>query len=241
MATKTEQESPRLITPNAAALKMLLSFLASLALTAVLLFGGAGRVDWTLGWIFAGVWIAPKLCYLILLRWRDPGLLVERATRHRNTAQYDRIILPVYFVLAFGAFLVASLDGGRFGWSDELPTWLIGAAYIVYLLGNGLAGWAMLSNPYHSAESRLQLDRGQKTVSSGPYRIVRHPTYLASILLWPVTGLMLGSWWAVIPGVMTALTMFIRTVNEDRMLHAELPGYADYARQVRYRLLPGIW
>jgi protein-S-isoprenylcysteine O-methyltransferase Ste14 len=77
--------------------------------------------------------------------------------------------------------------------------------------------------------------------SSGPYQFIRHPAYLASLLFWPVTGLMLESWWAVIPGIMTGLMMIIRTVYEDRMLHAELPGYADYALQVRYRLIPGLW
>jgi protein-S-isoprenylcysteine O-methyltransferase Ste14 len=122
-----------------------------------------------------------------------------------------------------------------------VPALLVAAAFVVYLLGNGLAGWAMASNPYHSSESRLQAERGQTVVDRGPYQIVRHPSYLAAVLLWPATGPMLGSWWAAIPGVLTAFMMVIRTVYEDRMLQAGLPGYADYARQVRYRLIPGIW
>ena len=85
------------------------------------------------------------------------------------------------------------------------------------------------------------MDRDQKVTRSGPYRFVRHPAYLATILLWPVTGLLLESWWAVIPGLLAALTMLIRTVFEDRMLQADLPGYMEYAQQVRYRLFPGIW
>ena len=236
-----KENSSTPISPNMAALKMLAGFLVTLLMTAVLLFGGTGRLNWTLGWIFITAWIVPKLVFLVLLRWRDPDLLIERVTRHKNTARYDRIILPVYFVLAFGTFIVASLDGGRFRWSGELPTTLIVAAYIIYLLGNGLAGWAINSNPFFSSESRLQTDRNQMVTSSGPYQFVRHPAYLASLLFWPVTGLMLESWWAVIPGIMTGLMMIIRTVYEDRMLHAELPGYADYARQVRYRLIPGLW
>jgi protein-S-isoprenylcysteine O-methyltransferase Ste14 len=228
-------------TLNTAALRMLASFLASLLLTAVLLFGGAGRLNWTMGWMFATVWILPKLGFIILLRWRNPDLLIERATRHPNTQPYDRRILLVYFVLAFGTFLVAGLDGGRFHWSDELPIALIVAAYAIYLLGNGLAGWAMNSNPFLSSESRIQPERGQYVVSSGPYRFIRHPTYLAALLLWPVTGLMLGSWWAIIPGLMTALMMVVRTFLEDRMLNAELPGYTEYASEVPYRLIPGLW
>jgi protein-S-isoprenylcysteine O-methyltransferase Ste14 len=229
------------LTPNQAALKMLASFLASLLLSGVLLFGGAGRLNWTLGWIFVTAWIVPKLAFLILLRWRDPDLLIERATRHKNTQGYDRVLIPVYFVFAFGTFIVASLDGGRFRWSGELPTKLIVAAYFVYLLGNSLAGWAINSNPFFSAESRLQTDRDQKVASNGPYRFVRHPAYSAAFLLWITTGLMLESWWALIPGLMAGLAMVVRTVFEDRMLNAELPGYASYAQKVRYRLLPGIW
>jgi len=109
------------------------------------------------------------------------------------------------------------------------------------LLGNSLAGWAVNSNPFFSAESRLQTDRAQKVASTGPYRFIRHPAYSAAFLLWITTGLMLESWWALIPGFLAGLMMVIRTVLEDRMLHNELPGYAGYAQQVRYRLIPGIW
>jgi len=237
----SNETTSRPITPNQAALRMFASFLATLLLSAVLIFGGAGRLNWTLGWIFLTAWIVPKLAFLILLRWRDPELLIERATRHKNTQKYDRILLPAYFVFAFGTFIVASLDGGRFRWSGEVPIALIVAAYIIYLLGNSLAGWAINSNPFFSAESRLQADRAQRVTSSGPYRFVRHPAYSATLLLWITTGPMLASWWAIISGFLAGLMMVIRTVYEDRMLNDELPGYADYARQVRYRLIPGLW
>jgi protein-S-isoprenylcysteine O-methyltransferase Ste14 len=144
-------------------------------------------------------------------------------------------------VFAFGTFVVASLDGGRFRWSGDISIIWIVVAYIIYVLGNNLAGWAINSNPYFSAESRLQPDRSQKVASVGPYRFIRHPAYFAASLLWITTGLMLESWWAVIPGFLAGLMMVIRTVLEDRMLIAELPGYAEYARRVRYRLVPGIW
>jgi protein-S-isoprenylcysteine O-methyltransferase Ste14 len=229
------------ITPNQAALRMFASFVATLLFSGILIFGGAGRLNWALGWIFVAAWIVPKLIFLVLLRWLDPDLLVERATRHKNAQPYDRIILPIYFVFAFSTFIVASLDGGRFRWSGDVPlAWVI-TAYIIYLLGNCLAGWAINSNPFFSAESRLQTERGQKVTSAGPYQFIRHPAYSAAFLLWITTGLMLGSWWAAIPGLLAGLAMVIRTVFEDRMLIAELPGYADYAKRVRYRLFPGIW
>lgn len=229
------------ITPNQAALKMLAGFLATLLLSGFLLFGGAGRLNWTLGWIFLIAWIVPKLVFLVLLRWHDPELLIERATRHKNTQPYDRIILPIYFVFAFGTFIVASLDGGRFRWSEDVSIIWVVAAYIIYLLGNSLAGWAINSNPFFSAESRLQTDRAQKVTSTGPYRFIRHPAYCAAFLLWITTGLMLESWWAVIPGFLAGSMMVIRTILEDRILIAELPGYTEYTKQVQYRLFPGIW
>jgi protein-S-isoprenylcysteine O-methyltransferase Ste14 len=122
-----------------------------------------------------------------------------------------------------------------------VPVALIIAAYIIYLLGNSLAGWAINSNPFFSSESRLQTDRAQKVASTGPYRFIRHPAYAAAFLLWITTGLMLESWWALIPGFLAGLMMVIRTVYEDSMLIAELSGYADYAQRVHYRLIPGVW
>jgi protein-S-isoprenylcysteine O-methyltransferase Ste14 len=229
------------ITPNAALLKTLVGILASLLLIAVLVFAGAGRLNWKLGWLFVVVWGLLKFVFILLLRWHDPTLLVERATRHKNTQPYDRVIVPVYFVFSFGTILVAGLDGGRFRWSGEMPIALIIISYVIYLFGNWLASWAVSANPFFSSESRLQVERDQKVTRQGPYRFVRHPAYLAMVILWPVTGLLLESWYAVIPGLLAALMMFIRTVYEDRMLHAELPGYDAYTQQVRFRLFPGVW
>src|SRR4030042_6459815 len=235
------KDSSGTMTPNAALLKTLAGILASLIFIIVLLFAGAGRLNWKLGWLFVVVWGLLKGVFILLLRWHDPALLVERATRPKNTQPYERVIVPVYFVFSFGTILVAGLDGGRFRWSGEMPIALIIISYSIYLLGNGLASWAVSANPYFSSESRLQVERNQEVTRLGPYRFVRHPAYLATIIIWPVTGLCLESWYAAIPGLLAALMMFIRTVYEDRMLHTELSGYTDYTQQVRYRLFPGIW
>jgi protein-S-isoprenylcysteine O-methyltransferase Ste14 len=229
------------MTPNKALIKTLAGILVTNVFIAVLLFAGAGRLNWKLGWLFVVVWGLLKVIFIILLRWHDPALLVERATRHENTQPYDRWIVPVYFVFSFGTILVAGLDGGRFRWSGDMSIALIIIAYVIYLFGNFLASWAVSANPFFSSESRLQMDRNQIVTRLGPYRFVRHPAYLATVIIWPVTGLMLESWYAIIPGLLAALMMFIRTDYEDRMLNAELPGYAEYTQQTRYRLFPGIW
>lgn len=238
MASK---EPSKELTPNAALFKMLVQIVFSWILIAILLFVGAGRIDWKLGWLFFIIWGVLKIVFILLLRWHDPDLLVERTLRHENTQSYDHILIPVYFLMSFGTIVVAAIDAGRFQWSGYLPTVIILVSYVIYLIGNGLASWAVSANPFFSSESRLQTDRSQKVTHDGPYQYIRHPAYLASILLWPVTGPMLGSWWAVIPGCLAALMMFIRTVYEDRMLQTELAGYADYAQEVPYRLFPGIW
>ena len=235
------KEPSKTLTPNAALMKTLAGILVSSILIGVLVFAGAGTLNWKLGWLFVLVWILLKVVFILLLRWHDPALLVERATRHENTQPYDRWIVPVYFFFSFGTIFIAALDGGRFHWSGEMSIMLIILAYVIYLFGNGLASWAVSANPFFSSESRIQMDRDQKVTRLGPYRFVRHPAYLATVIIWPVTGLLLESWYAVIPGLLAALMMFIRTIYEDRMLHGELPGYAEYTRQVRYRLFPGIW
>ncbi len=229
------------LTPNAALIKTLSRIFASLILIAVLVFAIGGRLDWLFGWLFVAVWGLLKVILILLLRWYDPALLVERTTRHQNTQGYDRWIIPVYIAFAFGTILVAALDGGRFSWSGGVPIAVIFSAYLVYLLSNGLASWAVSANPFFSSESRIQAERGQRVTGMGPYRYVRHPAYLASILMWLVIGLMMESWYAAIPGLLAGLMMLIRTIYEDRMLHAELTGYGEYAEKVRYRLFPGIW
>jgi protein-S-isoprenylcysteine O-methyltransferase Ste14 len=101
--------------------------------------------------------------------------------------------------------------------------------------------WAMAVNPFLSTIVRIQDDRGHFVVTSGPYRYVRHPMYAMILLMWPGIALELGSWWALIPAVVIAIVFVIRTTLEDRTLQAELPGYAAYGQQTRYRLLPGVW
>jgi protein-S-isoprenylcysteine O-methyltransferase Ste14 len=210
-------------------------------LLAILLFLAAGRIDWTLGWLFVGLWFSTKIVYLLVVGRRDPALLTERASRHTDTKRWDRIVMSVYLMMALLTFGVSGLDRVRYNWSASMPTILVLMGSIVYLLSNLLSMWAMTSNPFHSTESRIQSYRDQRVISTGPYRHIRHRTYAASVLIWMSTPFILGSWWALVPGSMASLMMVLRTLLEDRMLHAELVGYVDYARRVRHRLVPGVW
>jgi len=121
------------------------------------------------------------------------------------------------------------------------PTRAVLAALAAAALGYALVTWAMTANAFFSLVNRIQAERGHSVATQGPYRLVRHPGYAGAIVFELASPLALGSLWALIPGVVSALLMIARTGLEDRSLHTELPGYADYARQTPYRLLPGVW
>ena len=143
--------------------------------------------------------------------------------------------------LMVGQYVLASLDV-RMGWSAPLPPIVQNIGLVVAVLAyDGLLGAAMVSNALFAATVRIQPERGHTVASGGPYRLVRHPGYLGTILLHLGVPFMLNSLWALIPGVLVALVMVIRTSKEDKTLLASLPGYAAYAARVRYRLLPGVW
>jgi protein-S-isoprenylcysteine O-methyltransferase Ste14 len=132
------------------------------------------------------------------------------------------------------------LDAGRLGWST-MPIAVQIVGYIAFVLSMAVTFWAMATNPFLSTIVRIQDDRGQYVVTTGPYRYVRHPMYAMMFLMWPGTALLLGSWWALLPAVVIVIIFVIRTALEDRTLQAELPGYVDYTQHTRYRLVPGVW
>jgi protein-S-isoprenylcysteine O-methyltransferase Ste14 len=211
-----------------------------IVLQAGILFLAAGRLNWTWAWVYLGICLVSVAINGTIMLRTSPETIAERG-RPQETRDWDKVIgglwaLVLYLVLP----LVAGLDV-RFGWTRELgAAWnLAGAA--VLAVGLGLGGWAMIANAYFSTAVRIQSDRGQTVCRTGPYRFVRHPGYVGFTLQSLGTPLLLGSLWALIPGITAAALMVIRTSFEDRMLQTELPGYRDYARQVRFRLVPGVW
>jgi protein-S-isoprenylcysteine O-methyltransferase Ste14 len=139
-------------------------------------------------------------------------------------------------------WIIAGLDRGRFHWGDDVPAWLRGAGLIALAIGWALAFWAMRVNRFFSSVVRIQSDRGQYVVTSGPYGWIRHPGYLAGTVIIVASGIALGSWLATAILIVFGLPFLLhRAITEDRVLQAELPGYRDYAARVRWRVLPGIW
>jgi protein-S-isoprenylcysteine O-methyltransferase Ste14 len=135
---------------------------------------------------------------------------------------------------------VAGLDH-RFVWSPVFPLWLIVLGFILTSLGYAFGVWAFVENRFFSSVVRIQTDRGHVVCDSGPYRLVRHPGYAGTILALLGIVLALGSVWTLIPAAVALIIAVVRTALEDQTLQEELPGYRDYARRVRYRLIPGIY
>ncbi len=205
----------------------------------VLLFGLAGRWDYWQGWVYMALSaIVVALMGTILTPHRE--LIEERLNPKQGVKNWDKIYFTLSTPLYFVAMALGALDA-RFHWSGSLPAIIYAAGVAVYLLGQAILLWARYINRFFSSMVRIQTDRGQTVCSSGPYHYVRHPGYVGGILLSVSMGLVLGSWLACIPQLLAALLLVWRTSMEDRTLHAELPGYAEYAQQTRYRLLPGVW
>jgi protein-S-isoprenylcysteine O-methyltransferase Ste14 len=209
---------------------------------AVLLFVPAGRLDWVEAWALLVTYGAFLGLYAAWGFLKDPDQLRERGRAHKaeNVKVWDKAIMAVYTVLLLLTPIVAGLDAGRFRWS-VMPRLAQLLAWLGLALAGALVFWAITSNTYLSRMARIQDDRGQTVVTAGPYRIVRHPMYLGVIVLFACMPVALGSWWALLPGALIGALFVLRTAKEDQMLRDELSGYAEYARRVRYRLVPGIW
>ena len=211
-----------------------------LAVMGAALFVSAGRIDWWPGWAalaVMGVWTAATA--VVILR-TNPSLLAERLGPRKGAKPWDTAILSLIGLLQLARYITAGLDQ-RYGWTGEFPTALQIAALGVCALGYALVVWATASNAFFSQVVRIQGERGHTVVSGGPYRYVRHPGYLGAIMYELTISLLLASWWAFAVSGLSAVLLVVRTVLEDRTLLAELPGYAAYARQVRFRLFPGVW
>jgi len=198
--------------------------------------------DWWQAWVYAILSIVAFVISRALAARRNPGLLAERSRflRHEDAKPWDKTLAPLVGLGGAAIPLVAGLDarvGGSAGFS--LPVEIMALAAI--LAGYALGSYALIENAYFSGMVRIQTDRGQRVVSSGPYRWVRHPGYAGGLLVYLATPLFLASVWAFVPAVFLTVVLIIRTNLEDKTLQAELDGYRDFAQRVRYRLLPGVW
>jgi protein-S-isoprenylcysteine O-methyltransferase Ste14 len=209
-------------------------------LMAATLFLAAGRLNWTWAWICLGIHLVSTLIIGAITRRSSPEAVAERA-ESKPTEKWDKVVSDLYVL---DMYIVLPLVAGlhvRFGWAQDLSIACHVAGAVVVTAGEGLSAWAMTAIAYFSTAGRIHGDRGHAVCSNGPYRFVRHPAYVGLILVALGVPVLLGSSWALTSGIAAAVLLVIGTALEDRMLQAELSGYQDYVRKVRYRLVPGIW
>ena len=211
-----------------------------LFLAVVIAFAGAGRIDYWQGWVYAGIMTLAGFLALAAFADKD-GLAIERRNPGPGAKWWDKIFLTVSLPLTMVIVLVSAMDAGRFHWTGDLPALLYALSYAVCLLGICIVFWAIRSNEFFSSVVRIQLDRGHKVVVGGPYKFVRHPGYIGTILFTAAMPLILGSVCGLIGSGIVVGMIITRTVLEDGMLRKGLPGYAEYANKTRYRLFPGLW
>jgi protein-S-isoprenylcysteine O-methyltransferase Ste14 len=209
---------------------------AYFAIAVAALFASAGTIAIATYWVYLAIFAAVFVASFLLL---DPDLARERM---RPGGQKPPLALQLFSAVMFAHWIIAGLDHGRFHWTDTVPAWLQWTSLVALAAAYALCLWAMRVNQFFSSVIRIQSDRGQVVITRGPYAYIRHPGYLAGIVVVIASGLALDSWLATVLLAAVSLPfLFARVINEDRILHAELPGYSTYADQVSWRLLPGIW
>jgi protein-S-isoprenylcysteine O-methyltransferase Ste14 len=218
----------------------LLDQVLSIIGVAVILFWSAGRIGWWAAWAAIAVWLIMFASMDIVIFRSNPDLLNERLAPPGGVKGWDRALMSSLRLIQLLRYLLGGLDQ-RYGWTAGFPASAQVVAMVVCLLATALFIWALASNKFFSALVRIQAERGQVVAAGGPYRFVRHPGYLGMVFFELSLSILFASWWSLLAGGACACLFILRTALEDRTLQAELPGYPDYARRVRYRLLPGLW
>jgi protein-S-isoprenylcysteine O-methyltransferase Ste14 len=232
-------DTPRAEAPLGA-LKMLRTIAGSAVFPAIA-FLGAGRLDWPRGWIYAVLFVAFAFAGTQIVDRANPGLLKARSRGFRkDTKGFDRVFYVFFLPLMVIYPLLAGIDAVRFAWAP-LPGWTMWPGVLLFLAGSAFTTWALVLNRHAEGTVRIQSDPDHVVITDGPYRIVRHPIYVGTMVGLPAVALVLGSAWALLPMALVVIAFVWRTALEDRTLRQELAGYEAYVGTTPYRLVPGIW
>ena len=217
-------------------IEALTKFACGLVLVGLLIFLPAGTLSYTYGWLLIGLLFVPMLIAGFVMLSKSPDFLKKRLdAKEKQGTQKGVVALSGLMFIA--GFIVAGLDY-RFGWSD-MPTWVILTASVLFLAAYALYAEVMRENAYLSRT--IKVEEGQKVVDTGLYSVVRHPMYMATILLFLMMPIVLGSWYALIAFAFYPAVIVVRLKDEEELLTKELPGYAAYKLKVKYRIIPFIW
>ena len=225
-------------------LTVLLRVVADAVVMAIVLFTAAGTTDWPRAWVLIGVLLVVRVVSAVAVFRVNPSLLRERATVlvHGGQPIADRVILLAYMTTAFiGVPAVAALDVSRWHSWPAPSSALAAVGLIVFVVGWIITALALRENAFAVTVVRLQTERQHAVVDTGIYGVIRHPMYAGSPLVLIGLSLWLGSYAAALYAGIPLTLLSLRIGLEERLLRRELPGYADYARRVPYRVVPGIW
>jgi protein-S-isoprenylcysteine O-methyltransferase Ste14 len=223
-------------TPRSLTTRVILRSLIAVIFVALILFIPAGSARYWHGWVFMAILFLPMPITSVYFMKRDPQL-VERRLRTKEKISEQKNIVRWAQLVFFASLLIPGLDY-RFGWS-RVPLSLTVLSQLFVFVGYLITLWVMKENSF--ASRTVQVEEGQKVISTGPYRLVRHPMYFGAVLMLLFTPLALGSWWAL-PGFLLVIPLIVlRLLNEEKMLCRDLPGYSDYCLRTRSRLLPLLW
>ena len=211
-----------------------------LIIQAIIFFIAAGHLNLSRARIYFGICFINLLLNLVLFYRFSPEIINRRGEHKKDTKRWDKVFTAVYAPFIFILPAVAGLDVGRYEWSNLGINYAI-IGFVLYAIGVVFLDWAMMENTHFETTVRIQKDRDHKVISSGPYSIIRHPGYVGIIISAPTLPLIIGSAHALIPAGIMIILLVIRTFFEDKTLQSELSGYSEYAKKVKYRLLPKVW
>ena len=221
-----------------------LRFIVRMSLFALALLWPAGTWNWWEAWVMVGLWLVFGLTIQHYLIHDDPALLSERLKLvpiHKDQKTWDKVLMAIFFIAGIALYIVPGFDVVRYGWSEPLPLWMKAIAFVIHLPCFYLLVWIMRENTYLAQVVKIDDERGHQVITTGPYAYVRHPMYTTAIILFFAFPVALGSRYALLLAAFLTLILLVRTYLEDRTLHEELDGYAEYAKQTPYRLIPNIW
>ena len=214
----------------------LMKFTCGLLLVGLLMFLPAGTLHYTYGWLFIGLLFVPMLIAGFVMLRKSPEFLAKRLDAKEKQATQKGVV-ALSGLMFIAGFVVAGLDY-RFAWS-KMPLPVTIAASVLFLTAYALYAEVMRENAYLSRT--VKVEEGQKVVDTGLYGIVRHPMYMVTILLFLMIPIILGSWYALIVFAFYPAIIIVRLKDEENLLTRELPGYAEYKKKVKYRIIPFIW
>jgi len=210
--------------------------LIGITVLASMFFLPAGTFAYPEAWAYMSTLFIPMFFVFIYLIKNDPGLLARRMKmKEKETEQ--KLIITLSYIPFFIAFLLPGLDK-RFEWSS-VPAVVVLISDILVLLGYGTFFLVLKENSY--ASRIVEVEPGQTVITSGPYAKVRHPMYTVVLIMYILSPLALGSYWAIIPMILIIPAIVARILNEEKVLVRDLDGYKEYMHKTRYRLIPGIW